>query len=110
MCTVSGYSAAMPRLRKKSGLMQSLMLAMVLFAAQALASAHGLEHDDPGKSQSPVCAACVAASQLGAACIDSGIGTTAVHYAYLACFSPACPFVSAYPLPVRQRGPPLSLT
>lgn len=107
MRIVSGYSQPMPRLRKRPGLIENLMLAIILFAAQALASAHGLEHDT-GKSQSPVCAACVAASQLGAACVDSGTSTTAVRHASVAAFSPAYPVVSACPLPIRQRGPPLS--
>jgi len=86
----------------------NLILAIFLIAAQSFVSAHELEHD-AGNGQNPVCTTCVAASQLGAACIDN-------H----SCFQIADPefafhsttvsgIRSTHALAVRQRGPPSSI-
>lgn len=46
--------------------------ALLLLAAQALASLHTLEHE-PGFTPGPLCAVCVAATNLSTTCVDHSL-------------------------------------
>jgi len=56
--------------RNKAGVAPILVFAVLLIAAQSIVSTHEFRHDT-GKAQNQVCTTCVAASQLGSACVDS---------------------------------------
>jgi hypothetical protein len=97
----------MRKLSIRSGLMQNLLIAVILMAAQWAVLTHAFEHD-AGKPQNQVCATCVAASQLGFACIDSPpIATPLPAYSVL---NPAAAQItrSLHSIVTRQRGPPSS--
>ena len=93
------------RMRFQTRFITSLLLAVVLIAAQLVVAAHALDHD-PAQLQGKVCASCVAASQLGSASIDHAPPP------HVGEFTPVFHFTSvrnydALHLPVvRQRGPP----
>jgi len=86
----------------------NLILAIFLIAAQSLVSAHEFEHD-AGNSQNPVCTTCVAASQLGSACIDSHLYFQIADFEFAVPLTKVTGISSTHALAVRQRGPPSSI-
>jgi hypothetical protein len=86
----------------------NLILAIFLITAQSLAAAHEFEHDT-GNSQNPICTTCVAASQLGSACIDSHMYFQIADLEFAAPSTRVTGFISTHALAVRQRGPPSSI-
>jgi len=88
-----------------SRLTQHLLLAAFLVAAQWGALVHTFEHD-AGKPQSQVCACCVAASQLGFACIDTPLTATSLQKYSVLNPDSAQVIDSLHSLVARQRGPP----
>lgn len=98
----------MGRLRTRSRLAPNLLLAASLIVAQWGALVHAFEHE-AGAPQNQVCKTCVAASQLGAACLDTSLPTER-----LACYAEpnvdsAAGIKSHHSLVARQRGPPSPL-
>ena len=86
----------------------NLLLALLLVAAQSVAAMHDIEHDT-GTPQNQVCTTCVAASQLGAACVDH-VDDNPVESFHTRFSLPAEPaFHSTHALVARQRGPPRPL-
>jgi hypothetical protein len=91
--------------RNKFRLVPNLLLATILVAAQWGTLVHALDHDI-GSPQSTVCTTCVAASQLGFACVDTAVTTDAAP-AYQAQHSDfVTRFETIHALVARQRGPP----
>jgi hypothetical protein len=86
-------------------LLANFVLATLLVAAQLGAVAHAFEHE-PGTTQTKVCAACVAATNLGSATV--GQSSTLLLAPARFFFAPArVPAVLSVSLPAaRQRGPP----
>ena len=94
--------------RKRSRLVHNLLLASFLVAAQWGTLVHALDHDI-GSPQSTVCTTCVAASQLGFACVDTLIPTSLAP-AYQVQYAEAVTRLETiHALVARQRGPPSSL-
>lgn len=93
---------------RKAGTLPNLALALVLIAAQAVASAHAFEHD-AGSTKNQACTTCVAASQLGAATVDTGTVCTIAAPTQIHVEASISLFDSIHTLTVRQRGPPASL-
>lgn len=94
--------------RRNAGFAPNLALALFLVAAQSLVSAHLFEHD-PANAQTQVCTACVAASQLSSAAIDTGDVTATGGFAPVFDSPIVAELKSTHTLVVRQRGPPASL-
>lgn len=94
--------------RNNSRLVHNLVLATFLVAAQWGALAHAFEHD-VGTPQSQVCATCVAASQLGFACIDTPVPMQMARPYPVQNTGHAKGTDSIHVLVVRQRGPPSPL-
>jgi len=86
----------------------NLILAIFLIAAQSLVSAHEFEHD-AGSSQNPVCTTCVAASQLGTACVDNHTCFQIADLEFAFDSTTVTGIRSTHALAVRQRGPPSSI-
>lgn len=102
------YSSPMQSFCRKTGTLPSLALSLVLIAAQSVAATHAFEHDT-GNTQNPVCTTCVAASQFGAATVDTGATVVLAGPAHVRVEAPASPTQSFHTLTARQRGPPASL-
>jgi len=81
------------------------MLATLLAGAQWGALVHGFEHK-VGTPQIQVCTTCVAASQLGAACIDVPVTAEALSLYPVLNANAARSIKSHHALAARQRGPP----
>ncbi len=81
------------------------MLATFLVAAQWGALVHAFEHD-VGTPQNPVCMTCVAASQLGLACIDTSMNIEPLPSYAVPNFDAAESVQSIHAPAARQRGPP----
>ena len=94
--------------REKSSLLHNLLLASVLIAAQWGALVHAFEHDI-GAPQSQVCTTCVAASQLGFACIDTSAPMESMPPYLVQHADFVKDFQSTHALVARQRGPPTPL-
>ena len=86
----------------------NLILAIFLIAAQSLVSAHELEHD-AGNIQNQVCTTCVAASQLGSACVDNHNNFQIADLEFALHSTIITGIRSSHALAVRQRGPPSSI-
>jgi len=94
--------------RIKSRPICNLLMAAFLIAGQWSTLVHAFEHE-AGTPQSQVCATCVAASQLGCACIDTaGDMPPAPSYAIMIAATEK-EFKSVHTLVARQRGPPTPL-
>lgn len=98
----------MMRSRHHVAILPTLLLAVVLVAADTMVSAHAREHD-PGKGQNAVCSTCVAASVLGTACVDTGASPFLTHFAAHYSADANAGFHSEHALAARQRGPPAPL-
>jgi len=94
--------------RRQASILQSLLLAGLLVAAEAMVSAHALEHD-PNNAQNPVCTTCVVASLLGSACVDTTALPDRAQFAAATAADTDCSFHSAQAPAIRQRGPPSPL-
>jgi len=94
--------------RNKAGVAPILVFAVLLIAAQSIVSTHEFRHDT-GKAQNQVCTTCVAASQLGSACVDSCASGEIEAYSPTTGSSTTSSFNSIHALVVRQRGPPAAL-
>lgn len=97
----------MIRMREKSRLASTLLLATLLLLAHVIVVVHAFEHD-AGTAQSKVCAVCMTAAQLGAAsvtdlAIEHFLLPAAVCVERTCCACRSRPIVAA-----RQRGPPAS--
>ena len=108
MMAVNRYSSLMQSFCRKAGTLPNLALAVVLIAAQSVASTHAFEHET-GNTQNPVCTTCVAASQLAAATVDTGATVALAGPAHVQVKAPASLFNSVHTLTARQRDPPASL-
>ena len=83
-------------------------MAAILVAAQWGAMVHAFEHE-AGKPPAQVCKICVAASQLGFACVDNP-ATTEASARYPVQAIDTVDGLDSLHVPVaRQRGPPKSL-
>jgi len=83
-------------------------MAALLIAAQWGALVHAFEHE-AGKSQAQVCTTCVAASQLGFACIDMSIIPNA-PLSNSVRHTDSTGKIDSHHIPAaRQRGPPTTL-
>lgn len=85
-----------------------MVLAVVLIAAQSVVVTHTFEHEI-GNTQNPVCTTCVAASQLGAATVDTGTLFSATDSTQIRLAAPVGRFDSRHTPNARQRGPPTPL-
>jgi len=108
MTALNRYSSRMQSFCRKTGTLPNLVLAVVLIAAQSVASTHAFEHET-GSAQNQVCTTCVAASQLGAATVDTGAINTATDATHVHVEASVCQFDSIHTLTARQRGPPAPL-
>jgi len=108
MFTRAAYSAAMTSFHRKPGIVPILALAIVLIAAQAIATAHQFGHEK-GNTQNTVCAACVAAGQLGSAVVDSGEVFVAQRFFDAPTPSTGKSFTPVPAIVARQRSPPSPL-
>lgn len=93
----------------KAGLIPNLLLAAILVLAQWGALVHAFEHDASNKPQSQVCTNCVAASQLGFACVDTPVTAEPLPSCIVLNADSAREIKSLHALVARQRGPPSSL-
>ena len=94
--------------RDKARLLHNLLLATILVAAQWGALVHAFEHDI-GTPQSQVCTTCVAASQLGFACIDTSVPMESMPSYQVLHADFVKKIQSTHTLVARQRGPPTPL-
>ncbi len=62
----------MPVVRQNCKRSLSILLPIILLAAQIGVLAHGHEHD-PGRPQAPVCSTCITGQSLSAACAASTV-------------------------------------
>lgn len=85
----------------------NLLLAAFLVAAQWGALAHAFEHK-AGTPQKQVCATCIAASQLGFACIDTQLNAEPLPSYPVLNTDSTEETKSRHTLTARQRGPPSS--
>lgn len=92
--------------RNNSRLIQNLVLAIFLVGAQWGVLVHAFEHD-AGSPQNQVCTTCVAASQLGFACIDTPVMMEVAQPNHVQNTEHAKGIHSVHVLVARQRGPPL---
>jgi hypothetical protein len=98
----------MSRLRDKSALVPSLLLALLLLGAHAASLAHAYQHE-PGTPQNKTCTLCIAASQLASACVDThACASVEIHQASRSA-SQDIDFDTLHTITVRQRGPPATL-
>ena len=97
----------MIRLPENRGLLLNTVLALILLVGQTAALGHAYQHDI-GSPQNQTCTACVTAGQLSAACVDQL--TDPEIQAFTSPFHDRVieDSISAEPVLVRQRGPPLS--
>jgi hypothetical protein len=98
----------MRRIHLRSTLFPNLLLAGFLVAGQWGALVHAFKHE-AGKSQTQVCATCVAASQLGFACIDTSPAPDAIPSYSILTVDSADKIDSVDTPTARQRGPPSSI-
>jgi hypothetical protein len=98
----------MTRFCHKAGFAPNLVLAITLIAAQSVVSAHDFEHD-AGKAQNRVCTTCVAASQIGAACVDNILTFECAAYDSVRHTAGTDELNATHTLVARQRGPPAPL-
>ncbi|MDA0994371.1 MAG: hypothetical protein O3A13_12180 [Proteobacteria bacterium] len=98
----------MPDVRQKTRLIPNLLLAAFLVAAQWGALVHASEHE-AGVPQNQVCKTCVAASQLGTACVDTSPFVEPGHSRSVVHAESIREFKSLHALTARQRGPPSPL-
>jgi hypothetical protein len=98
----------MSHLRDKRTLLPGLLLALLLLGAQSASLAHAYEHE-PGTPQNSTCTACIAASQLGAACVDVPATTTPLVSGWSRWALQEIEFNSLHAITARQRGPPAAL-
>lgn len=85
----------------------NLLLAACLVAAQWGALAHAFEHK-AGTPQKQVCATCIAASQLGFACVDTQLTAEPLPSYPVLNTDSTEEIKSLHALTARQRGPPSS--
>ena len=104
----TGYSFRMGRIRYKRALLPGLLLALLLLGAQSASLAHAFEHE-PGTPQNNTCTACIAASQLGSACVDVPATTTQLVSGWSRWAWQEIEFNSLNAITARQRGPPATL-
>jgi hypothetical protein len=95
----------MTRFCSKAGFLPNLILAIFLIAAQSVVSAHDLDHD-AANTQNQVCTTCVAADQLGTACVDSVTTFGVAAFDSVLHTSIQGEFNAIHALTPRQRGPP----
>ena len=93
--------------RQKSRLTHTLLLTAFLVAAQWGALVHALDHDTGTASR--VCTTCVAASQLGFACVDTTVAMESMPFYVRHESDYASNTASVHTLVTRQRGPPTPL-
>lgn len=98
----------MSRFFDKSVMLPSLLLALMLLAAQFSGLAHAYKHD-PGTPQSQTCTSCIVASQLASACVDTPATTDLEVPGTSQCALQSIEFDSFHTIVARQRGPPSAL-
>jgi hypothetical protein len=108
MSAASSYSSGMTRFCARAGIVPNLILAIILIAAQSVVSAHDINHD-AGNAQNQVCTTCVAAGQLGTACVDSVTTFEVTAFDSVMHTSIQGEFNATHALIARQRGPPSQL-
>jgi hypothetical protein len=97
----------MPRFHRNPALALPLLI-WLLLAAQFSTAVHAFEHD-LGNPQGTVCKTCVAAAQLGTACIDTHIAITIKKPRASTAPCRVAGICTSPSIAVRQRGPPTSL-
>jgi len=98
----------MYRMQQRSSLFPGIAMAALLVAAQWGALVHAFEHE-AGKPLAQVCTTCVAASQLGFACVDTSPVPDALP-SYSVQTANFADKIDSLQIPAaRQRGPPISL-
>ncbi len=98
----------MRRFRDNSALGPSVLLALLLLAAQFSGLAHAYKHD-ASAPQNQTCTACIAASQLASACVDKPATTDQEAPGLSRYTIQEIEFESRHAIVVRQRGPPAAL-
>jgi hypothetical protein len=98
----------MQRIHARTGVCSNLLLVAFLVTAQWGALAHAFEHE-AGKAQDRVCPTCVAASQLGFACVDSPLTVDPLPSYPVLNTDTVEEIKTLHQVTARQRGPPSSL-
>lgn len=94
--------------RDNRGFAANVLFALLLVVAQAFAVAHAYEHE-AGAAQNQACTACVTASQLASACVDSHVFAELFSFGSPLNDQTFCQSNSFDAIVVRQRGPPTTL-
>ena len=89
-------------------LLPALALGALLLAAHAAAALHGLEHDFDAL-EAKACATCATVAQLGNACLDSPVAVDLAAAGSVPEILTAAAPAAEHAVPVRQRGPPVTL-
>ena len=99
--------AAMSIVRQNCTRPISVLLAIILLAAQAGALAHAYEHEhDPAHPQTQVCSACIAGQAVGSACVNSTPQFEIRAYKSVVGFDQVSALNSVHVPLARQRAPP----